>query len=164
VAHQAILLIGGNLGNRLENISRTVAHIEKRIGKIERRSSIYESEAWGFETKHRFLNMVVAVETSLQPESLLQEVQKIENIMLRIRNGTGYSSRTMDIDILFFDEEVIDTPTLTIPHPRLHERRFALLPLHEIMPDKVHPVFGKNIRELLAECCDINLSELIQQE
>jgi 2-amino-4-hydroxy-6-hydroxymethyldihydropteridine diphosphokinase len=149
VAHQATLLIGGNLGDRLENISQTIAHIEKRIGKIERRSSIYESEAWGFETEHRFLNVALVVETALQPESLLQKAQEIENLMGRVRNGTGYASRTMDIDILFFDEAVIDTPTLTIPHPRLHQRRFALLPLHEIMPDKVHPVLHKNIGELL---------------
>jgi 2-amino-4-hydroxy-6-hydroxymethyldihydropteridine diphosphokinase len=145
----AVLSLGGNLGDRLENISRTMGCIEKRIGTIRQCSSIYESEAWGFETEHRFLNAVVVVETSLQPESLLQEAHEIENIMGRIRNGTGYSSRTMDIDILFFNDEIIDTQELTIPHPRLHERRFVLLPLHEIMPDKVHPGFHKNIGEMI---------------
>jgi len=152
--NRAILSIGGNLGNRAENISRCVDYIERRIGKIVRRSSIYESEAWGFESEHRFLNMVIVVETSLPPELLLQEVHAIENILLRQRTGIGYTSRTMDIDILFFNNEIINTPTLTIPHPRLHERRFVLLPLHEILPDMVHPVLRKNVGELLAECRD----------
>ena len=149
--NRAILSIGGNLGNRVENISRSIDYIERRIGKIVRRSSIYESEAWGFESEHRFLNMVVVVETLLPPESLLQKAHAIENVLLRQRTGTGYTSRTMDIDILFFNNEIINTPTLTIPHPRLHERRFVLLPLHEILPDMVHPVFQKSVGELLKE-------------
>ncbi|MCL2511424.1 MAG: 2-amino-4-hydroxy-6-hydroxymethyldihydropteridine diphosphokinase [Bacteroidales bacterium] len=151
MVNTAILSIGGNLGNRLENILRCVDYIERRIGKIVRRSSIYESEAWGFESEHRFLNMVVVVETLLPPESLLQKAHAIENVLLRQRTGTGYTSRTMDIDILFFNNEIINTPTLTIPHPRLHERRFVLLPLHEILPDMVHPVFQKSVGELLKE-------------
>jgi 2-amino-4-hydroxy-6-hydroxymethyldihydropteridine diphosphokinase len=150
--NEAVLLIGGNLGNRLENIRRTVDYIEERIGKIQRRSSVYESEPWGFESEHRFLNVVVVVETPLQPESLLQEAHEIETLMGRIRTGTAYTSRTMDIDILFFNDEVIDTKMLTIPHPRLHKRHFALLPLHEIMPDRVHPGLGKSVSELLVEC------------
>ena len=154
IMNEAILLIGGNLGNRLDNISRTMGYIEDRIGNIKNYSSVYESEAWGFETEHRFLNVVVVVETPLQQEFLLQKAHEIETIMGRLRNNNGYSSRTMDVDILFFNDSAIDTPVLTIPHPHLHERRFVLLPLIEIMPDKVHPVFQKNIKELLAECCD----------
>jgi len=143
------LLIGGNLGNRLENIRQAIDYIEERIGKIKQRSSVYESEPWGFEAEHCFLNAVVVVETALLPEAVLREAQDIENIMGRIRNGSGYTSRTMDIDILFFNDDVINTPTLTVPHPRLHERRFVLLPLAEVMPDKVHPVLGKSVKELL---------------
>jgi len=154
---KAILSIGGNLGNRLENISRTIDYIAQRIGTIIRRSSVYESEAWGFESEDRFLNMVVVVETSLSPETLLQEAHAIEALLLRQRTGTGYASRTMDIDILFFNDEIINTPTLTIPHPRLHERRFVLAPLCEILPDMVHPVFRKSVKEFLAECCDETL-------
>jgi len=149
-----VLSIGGNLGNRLENISHAIDYIEEQIGTILHCSSVYESEAWGFKTKHRFLNVTVAVETLLQPESLLQKTLEIETIMGRVRNKTGYASRTMDIDILFIDNKIIDTQTLTIPHPRLHKRRFILLPLSEIIPDKIHPVFQKNIATLLAECND----------
>lgn len=145
-------MLGGNLGDRLENISRAIGYIEERIGTILCRSLIYESEAWGFETEHRFLNVAVVVETLLQPKPLLQKALEIENILGRTRNGTGYTSRTMDIDILFFNDDVIDTPELTVPHPRLHERHFVLLPLSEIMPDKVHPLLRKNIAELLSEC------------
>jgi len=152
--NETILSLGGNLGNRLDNISQAMGHIEKRIGNIKRYSSVYESEAWGFETEDRFLNIVVVVETALSPETLLQKAQEIETLLGRTRTGTGYASRTMDIDILFFNEEIINTPTLTIPHPLLHERRFVLLPLHEILPDKVHPVLRKTIAELLAECGD----------
>jgi 2-amino-4-hydroxy-6-hydroxymethyldihydropteridine diphosphokinase len=147
--NEVILSIGGNLGNRLGNIFRTVDYIEERIGKIKQRSSIYESEPWGFEAEHRFLNMVVVVETSLLPEALLQEAHEIETLMGRVRNGNKYSSRTMDIDILFFNDDIIDTQALIIPHPRLHERRFVLLPLSEIMPGKMHPVLRKNITDLL---------------
>jgi 2-amino-4-hydroxy-6-hydroxymethyldihydropteridine diphosphokinase len=84
----------------------------------------------------------------------LQEIHEIENLMGRIRTGAGYCSRTMDIDILFYNDDIIQTPVLTVPHPRLYERRFILLPLHEIMPKKAHPVFRKNIDELLSECND----------
>jgi len=148
------LSIGGNLGNRMENIRRVIGYIEERIGAIKQRSSVYESEPWGFEAEHCFLNAVVVVETTLSPESVLQEAHAIENIMGRIRNGNGYTSRTMDIDILFFNDDVINTPTLTVPHPRLHERHFVLLPLAEVMPEKVHPVLRKKTGEILARCRD----------
>ena len=156
--NNAILLIGGNLGNRLENIFKTIEYIKERIGIITQSSSIYESEPWGFNAEYCFLNVVVVVKTSLSPESLLEKIHEIEQLMGRTRICNGYASRTMDIDILFFNEDVIDTPTLTVPHPRLHERRFVLLPLVEIMPNKTHPVLQKNIKELLAECSDYGLN------
>ena len=152
--NNAILSLGSNLGSRLGNISQAMDYIEKRIGNIKRHSSVYESEAWGFETEHRFLNVVVVVKTALSPETLLQKAQEIENLLGRVRTGTSYTSRTMDIDILFFNEEIINTPTLIIPHPLIHRRRFVLLPLHEILPDKAHPVFQKTIAEMLMECED----------
>ena len=153
--NEVILSLGCNLGNRLDNISQAMGYIEKRIGNIKRHSSVYESEAWGFETEDRFLNLVTVVETTLSPETLLQKAHEIETLLGRVRTETGYASRTMDIDILFFNEKIINTPTLTIPHPLLHRRRFVLSPLHEILPDKVHPVFCKTITELLAECEDV---------
>ena len=119
-------------------------------------SSLYESEPWGFEAPVAFLNQVVCVETRLSPMELLKVTQMIEQRAGRVEKSSGgaYASRTLDVDILFYDEERVLLPDLTVPHARMAERRFTLLPLAEIAPEKIHPVFKKSCRQLLNECKD----------
>ena len=151
---ETVLLLGGNMGDSAELCRKAVELIEKQIGETTRVSSLYSSEAWGFETEQDFINQAVVVRTSLPPHRVLELALEIEAQLGRKRSGKGYSSRTMDIDVIFYGGKIIDTPRLTVPHPRLHLRNFVLIPLCEIIPDFVHPVFGKTIRQLLEECPD----------
>lgn len=153
--HTCHLLLGSNLGNRIENISNALNYIGLQIGRLVSVSSVYETEPWGFQSEDLFLNQAVIVETHLTPQSVLKIIQQIEQELGRVRfDGSGYKSRIIDVDILFFDDEIIDSQSLTIPHPQLHNRRFVLTPLTEISPEKVHPVQKKNISQLLEMCND----------
>lgn len=153
--NEALLLLETNMGSRMDNLQQSICYIEQEIGTVAKRSSVYESEPWGFEADTAFLNMVLIVRTALAPEALLQKINDIEKRIGRVRfDRSGYSSRVIDIDILFYNAEVINRPELQIPHPRLHERRFTLEPLVEIVPEKEHPVLGKSMATLLAECKD----------
>lgn len=153
--HTCHLLLGSNLGNRVENISNALNFIGLQIGKLVSVSSVYETEPWGFLSDNLFLNQAVIVETMHTPQSILTRLQHIEQELGRVRlEGLGYKSRMIDIDILFFDDEVINNHSLTIPHPQLHNRRFVLAPLAEISKEKVHPVLKKSISQLLDECND----------
>lgn len=152
--NKVYLLLGGNLGNRHWNLRSATEAIEKNIGKIVLSSSVYETAPWGMEHKQPFLNQVILVETELNPQPLLSAILSIESAMGRLRNATQWQERTIDIDILFFNDEVQHQPNLTLPHPRLHQRKFTLVPLHEIAPQYVHPVYNKAIAQLLAECDD----------
>lgn len=128
--------------------------IGQRVGELVRLSSVVESDPWGFVAEQRFLNQVLVVRTALSPAQLLNATQLIEHELGRIakshtKNGTPvYSSRTVDIDILFYDNQVVNTPSLTIPHPLLHERSFVLTPLCEIESDRIHPVLGESMDKL----------------
>jgi 2-amino-4-hydroxy-6-hydroxymethyldihydropteridine diphosphokinase len=117
-------------------------------------SSVYESEPWGFVSENAFLNQVLLYETMLTPCEILQTIKTIETENGRIHSKDGYSSRNLDIDILFYDNMVLNSADLTIPHSMLHRRRFTLLPLLEIAPNLVHPVFALNIKQLLEKCKD----------
>lgn len=150
---QTYLLIGGNVGNRLQNLEKAAELIGAKVGKILRRSAIYETEAWGKNDQPAFLNQVLLAATSLQPQALLQTILGIEQEMGRARQEK-YGPRTIDIDILLFDDLVLETGELAIPHPQLHLRRFALTPLAEIAASVIHPVLKKSIDELLLECPD----------
>lgn len=148
-------ILGSNSGNKRKIITETI-HRLSTAGKIVMASSLYETEPWGFESGENFLNQVVVFETSLSPQEFLKHCLQAEQYLGRIRNPQGprYASRPIDIDILFYDSIVLDSPELTIPHPRIAERNFVLIPLQEIMPDFIHPVFHKTITELQKECKD----------
>jgi 2-amino-4-hydroxy-6-hydroxymethyldihydropteridine diphosphokinase len=146
--------IGTNLGNREKNLSEAISMIRENIGKVVKASSVFESEPWGFQSENKFLNMVVKIETKLSTSGLLGRILMIEAFLGRVRGEKQYSSRVIDIDILFCEDIVIDEESLKIPHPRLHERRFVLIPLCEIDPEFVHPVLKRSLRELLEECGD----------
>lgn len=157
---RAILITGGNLGDVKHILRLTQRAINEDIGIILRCSHAYESGAWGFTAESNFLNQAIEVDTELSPEELFATVQKIEQQMGRDReeeekqkqiHGQNYSSRVIDIDILFYEDEVIATPTLTIPHPLMTCRDFVMKPLVEIAPEKMHPVFKKTIAELYSE-------------
>lgn len=147
------LLLGSNLANREAAINEAVGQIEQKCGVILRRSSIYRSKAWGFIHQPDFFNIVLILETSLSPESLLQTLLGIEQEMGRTREGK-WQSRLIDIDILFYGSEIIRQPGLQIPHPRIAERNFTLVPLMEIAPQLVHPTMKATIEELYLQSTD----------
>jgi 2-amino-4-hydroxy-6-hydroxymethyldihydropteridine diphosphokinase len=149
----AYLLIGGNLGDRAAYLQQAIKQIEALCGHITRTSSIYETAAWGNTNQPAFYNQAIQLTTSLPPETLLEQLLAIEIEMGRVRTQK-YGPRTIDLDILMIDDKVLDTNTLTIPHPQLHNRRFALLPLAEIAPSLHHPILDKTVSELLVNCPD----------
>lgn len=154
--HRVFLLLGSNIHPREAWLEKAERLVSSMLGDVIRGSSLYGSEPWGFEAEVAFLNKALCVETSLEPLDLLGKTQEIERMSGRTKKpaGTRYVSRTLDIDILFYDDRVVRLPGLMVPHPRMADRRFALLPLVEIAPDKVHPVLKRNIRQLLSECRD----------
>ncbi|MBQ4914049.1 2-amino-4-hydroxy-6-hydroxymethyldihydropteridine diphosphokinase [Maribacter sp. MMG018] len=146
--------IGSNLGNKRQNLQHAVFSIEKHIGEITALSPIYNTPSWGFESDD-FFNACVKVESALKPEPLLDKLMLIEKNMGRERkNSDGYESRIIDLDIIYYGYEIINNDNLTIPHPRLQERRFVLKPLADVAPQFYHPIFNKDTRNLLQECRD----------
>jgi 2-amino-4-hydroxy-6-hydroxymethyldihydropteridine diphosphokinase len=151
--NQAYLLIGGNLGNREQNMARARQEIETRAGLIIEASSLYQTGAWGKTDQPDFLNQVLKIETSLDAPELLEQLLTAEQTMGRFRNEK-YGPRIIDMDILFFNNDIINTASLQVPHPRLQERRFALIPMAEIAGEKIHPLLGISINQLLVLCPD----------
>jgi 2-amino-4-hydroxy-6-hydroxymethyldihydropteridine diphosphokinase len=145
--HTVFLALGSNMGNRLANLKAAINNLTPQM-TVKNKSSIYETPPWGYTDQAAFLNQVVMVNTYLAPEALLAHLKRLETALGRVPNFQN-GPRLIDIDILFFDDLVINTPPLMIPHPRLHERAFVLVPLAEIAPDLVHPVLRKPIHELL---------------
>ncbi len=150
----AYLLLGGNVGNRELILKESGNLVAEKVGDIVARSALYETEPWGFEDENMFLNQAIKVETDMSPSSLLDTLLQIEQSMGRTRLVTKFSSRTIDIDILFFDDLLVSLTNLIIPHPFLHERRFVLAPLAEIAGELIHPTFSITIGELLKQCTD----------
>jgi 2-amino-4-hydroxy-6-hydroxymethyldihydropteridine diphosphokinase len=147
--HTVYLALGSNLGDRLANLKQAVSSLTPQM-EVRAKSQVYETPPWGYEDQPKFLNQVIKAKTYLDPEPLLKHLKRLEVALGRqesFRNGP----RLIDIDILFYDDQVLNTPTLVIPHPRLHERGFVLLPLMDIEPDLVHPVNKKSVREMAGE-------------
>ena len=160
--HKVYLGIGGNIGNKQKNFEDVYQNIENEVGIIKKSSSIYESPPCGFQSEHPFWNSVIEIETKLQDEELLWKIHEIEDRYGRKRGNEQYLPRTMDIDILYFDDIYKETKTLIIPHPRIHQRKFVLVPLNEIAPDFKHPLLRLTSMEMLENCKDESMIKKIK--
>ncbi|MDR0729483.1 MAG: 2-amino-4-hydroxy-6-hydroxymethyldihydropteridine diphosphokinase [Prevotellaceae bacterium] len=156
------LLLGTNQGDRDDMLRQARTQLQQQAGRIIRQSSLYESEPWGFASPDWFLNQALALETALEPLPLLSVMQHIETALGRRRTGSEYASRPIDIDILLYDDRIIECAELTVPHPRMHERLFALRPLNEIAPTLIHPHFKQSIASLVTACTDRGKVDLIK--
>jgi 2-amino-4-hydroxy-6-hydroxymethyldihydropteridine diphosphokinase len=145
--------IGSNKGNRSQLINEAIDKIDISIGKVEQKSSIYETQSWGFKSNN-FFNVCLLIESSLSVESIFNKILKIEKDMGRLKSGNKYSDRCIDIDILFVEDIIVNSKNLIIPHPRLHLRKFVLTPMLDIAPDLIHPILNKSIKQLELECDD----------
>ena len=158
-SESVFVLLGSNLGDRELLVNQACKMMGERCGEIVAKSRLYESEPWGFQAEHWFLNQVVELKTSLSPDALMLELLAIEKELGRDRTTPhgGYVSRPIDLDILYFGDKIIETQLVIAPHPRLHQRRFTLLPLCDVAPDFVHPTLKKTNLQLLDECQDTGI-------
>ena len=148
----AYLALGTNIGNKRRNMITAAALLAERVGDVLALSGFYETEPWGFQSENTFLNAALQLETSLAPLGLLEATQQIEVEMGRTQKSNGtYHDRIIDIDILLYDDLILQTPELTLPHPLMQDRRFVMEPLLEIAPNVVHPVFKKTVVSLMRE-------------
>ena len=152
--NKAYLLIGGNVGNRQQNLQQAVTAINNSCGRVLQQSAVYETAAWGKTDQQAFLNQALLIHTDFTPHQLLEHALEAEALLGRVRKEK-YGPRLIDIDILFFNNDIIRETALIIPHPEVQNRRFALAPLVEIAPKLLHPVLHKTISQLLDECPDM---------
>jgi 2-amino-4-hydroxy-6-hydroxymethyldihydropteridine diphosphokinase len=146
------ILLGTNLGQREVNLLRAIERINQEVGNIVAQSSVLETEPWGFEANQNFLNQALKIECNCSPYDLLLRLKRLEQELGRAaKTINGYESRIIDIDILFFAQEVLSSPDLVIPHPQIQHRFFALKPLSEIAAHFIHPVLGKSVETMLKE-------------
>ena len=151
---EVYLGLGTNIGDRAKNLASVRGRLAGLFDAIVSVSPVYISKPWGYKSEHDFYNQVIAIITEVDAFDLLDLAQETENKMGRIRSMKGYSDRIIDIDILFYGNEIISSKPLIIPHPLLHKRMFVLQPMADIAPDFIHPVFNKTIAELIKECED----------
>lgn len=152
--HKVFLGLGGNIGDKQKNFERVRELIQGRLGHILLESSIYETPPWGFHSEHYFWNQVVCIETKLEAEEMLWRIMEIEEIFGIKSTEERYTNREMDLDILYFDDDYFESKELIVPHPRIHERLFVLIPLVEIAPDFKHPLLRMTNLTLLENCHD----------
>ena len=155
--HIVYLALGSNMGNRLANLKNAISNLTPQMD-VKKKSPVYETPPWGYTDQPAFLNQVVMVETYMEPENLLGHLKRLETVLGReptFENGP----RVIDVDILFYDDLVLNSPPLVIPHPRLHHRGFVLVPLNDIAPELLYLVLGKSISELLLDVSRLNINE-----
>ena len=148
--HVVYLSLGTNLGNRAANLKQALSSLPPQM-TIRAKSKVYETPPWGYTEQDHFLNQVVKVTTYLGPQKLIKHIKRLE-VALGRKASFQYGPRLIDIDILFYDDEILETPSLVLPHPHVHERGFILMPMMDIAPDHVHPVKKRSIRELIGFC------------
>lgn len=148
--HTVYLALGTNLGDRLANLKQAISALTPQM-ELQTKSQVYETPPWGYEDQPKFLNQVIKAQTYLEPEALLKHLKRLE-VALGRKASFQNGPRLIDIDLLFYDDLVLNQPALVLPHPRLHERGFVLLPLMDIAPDLMHPVYKKSVREMVAQC------------
>ena len=148
--HTVYLALGTNLGDRLANLKQAISALTPQM-EVQTKSQVYETPPWGYEDQPKFLNQVIKAQTYLEPEALLKHLKRLE-VALGRKASFQNGPRLIDIDLLFYDDLVLNQPALVLPHPRLHERGFVLLPLMDIAPDLMHPVYKKSVREMVAQC------------
>ena len=152
--HTVYLSLGTNLGDKQVNLSLAIEHISKHCGAVIGKSSVYISSAWGYESENEFYNQCLKIETQLTTDQLIDSLISIEEDLGRTRASSGYADRMIDIDVLFYDNFVLQTAKLVIPHPRMLERLFVLAPMAELAPDFSHPLKDLSMKVLLKECAD----------
>lgn len=155
--HIVYLALGSNVGSRLANLKNAVGNLPPQL-TVRKKSLVYETPPWGFKDQPPFLNQVVMAETYLDAEALLGHLKRLETALGR-EPGFPNGPRSIDMDILFYDDQIIETEAVVIPHPRLHQRAFVLVPLNDIAPDLVHPVLDKPVSELLL---DVDRLEIVE--
>ena len=152
---QVVLSLGSNQGDRMAYLKKAISFLEYDTKFPLLASSVYQTSAWGFQSNGLFLNCVISLHTNLPAEKILERHQKIEWMLGRERKGEGYSSRSIDIDILFYGDIIIENEKLIVPHPLIEKRKFVLIPLEEILPQFIHPKLQKSIHQLLEICQDM---------
>jgi len=153
--HTVIILLGGNEGDIANTFQQCISKIQTMGFSVQKQSYIYRSTAWGYESENVYFNQALILKTNHNPQETLDLLLEVEKIFGRVRNADqGYADRPIDIDIMFFNLETIQTEKLHVPHPRLHLRKFCLTPLNELIPDLEHPVLKKSIHDLLTICPD----------
>ncbi|CAN5408366.1 2-amino-4-hydroxy-6-hydroxymethyldihydropteridinediphosphokinase [soil metagenome] len=159
--NKSYLLLGSNMGDSGRQLKSAMKLIDQKIGQVTHKSGLYQTEAWGNTDQPDFLNQVIIVDTKLPALTLLQEILLIEEEMGRVRTIKN-APRIIDIDILFFNKDIISNKNLTIPHPEIANRRFVLIPLNELSPNFKHPIFNKSIHQLLSVCTDeLNVKKVL---
>ena len=151
--NNVFLQLGSNMGNRIELLSKAEEKIHNDVGRIIKKSKIYESTPWKVDGQSNYLNQVVKIDTELDPLNLLRKILLIENDLGRKRLEK-WGERLIDIDILFYNDSILETPNLCIPHKHLHERNFVLIPFNDIDAEWIHPKINKSISQLLTDCSD----------
>jgi deoxyguanosine kinase len=160
--HQIVLSIGSNQGNRLENIESCIALIHQEVGTVIQVSKLYETPAWGFESD-AFYNCALLLHSASSAQKILNQVLKVEKQLGRIRsNQQGYQSRIIDVDLIIFDDEIIDSEKLQVPHPLMQNRKFVLIPMQDLKLNWKHPVFQKTVTELIAFTPDDSVCTVVQ--